>query len=110
MALQRTIITGLATVVLAHGPSSLAATLQVTGSEQRTDAGGGWDISENQHGAVLRRGNIILYLGRNCDARSPRYGVGRWGWANGGYLVIFPQRRFGFPRQDPPFSAPDCLI
>ncbi len=98
--------TGLVAVLVAGGSVASAAAAHEPGPQ----TGAGWHVSENQHGALLRRGGIVIYIGRNCDARSPRYGVGRWGWANGGYLVTFRQRRFGFPRQDPPFSAPNCRL
>ncbi len=42
----------------------------------------------------------ILYLGRNCDAFSKVLGNGRWGWANGGFVVEFPGKSISFPRQE----------
>lgn len=42
----------------------------------------------------------VIYLGRSCDAASPRLGQGTWAWANGGFVVEFPTRRIAFPRQE----------
>ncbi len=66
--------------------------------------GAAWALRENRHGAVLRNRTTYIYLGRGCDAVSPRFGRGRWGWANGGVLITFPHRRIGFARQDPPIT------
>jgi len=64
--------------------------------------GAAWAWRENRHGAVLRNRTTYIYLGRGCDAYAPRFGRGRWGWANGDVLITFPRRRIGFARQDPP--------
>ena len=75
------------------------------------DGGGSsWRVQANRHGAVLRRGLVTIYLGRACDAVSPRLGRGRWGWANGGWLVAFPRRRIGFPRQEAPVAGTRCDV
>ena len=43
---------------------------------------------------------VTIYLGVSCDAYSPQYGNGVWGWANGGTRVTFADGRvIGFPRQ-----------
>lgn len=61
----------------------------------------------NNHGARLNSSRDTLYLGRDCDASSPQYGRGSWGWANGGFVVQFIDRtRIGFPKMDPPI--PEC--
>lgn len=63
-----------------------------------------YSVERNQNGAVLRSPNATLYLGKDCDAYSPEYGRGRWGWANAGFSVSFPAkgRFFAFLRQDTP--------
>ena len=69
--------------------------------------------SVNEDGAVLTPmdGGAALYLGRSCDSYSPRHGTGTWGWANGGFTVDFPDRRFGFARQElSPNPGPDCRL
>ena len=55
----------------------------------------------NRHGLVLRSPRTTLYIGKSCDAYSKVYGKGRWEWANGGFVVQFPHKRFGFARQVP---------
>lgn len=44
----------------------------------------------------------VLQLGKRCDARSSLFGVGYWGWANGGFWVKFPKAKksFLFGRQE----------
>lgn len=43
---------------------------------------------------------VVLYLGKSCDAYSPVYGKGTWGWSNGGFMVTFKDEHFGFGRQE----------
>ena len=65
----------------------------------------------NDDGGVLTPmdGGAALYLGRSCDAHSPCYGTGTWFWANAGFSVEFPDKQFGFARQELyPNSGPDC--
>lgn len=57
----------------------------------------------NRHGAILisvRDPSNKLYLGKDCDALSKRYGRGFWEWANGGFIVKFKYKEFGFGRQE----------
>jgi len=62
-----------------------------------------FQVKYNEHGAVLNSTNnsenLTLYLGRSCDAYSKRFGEGSWSWANGGTVVDFSSKNFGFPRQ-----------
>jgi hypothetical protein len=97
---------GLAAIAMtALGMPAGAALQSGRDAARYVDGGGkGWTLRENRHGAVLRRRGTEIYLGRACDARSPQLGRGRWGWANGGFLITFPRRHIGFPRQDPPIS------
>ncbi|HTU12473.1 MAG TPA: hypothetical protein VMG08_16400 [Allosphingosinicella sp.] len=88
----------------------LAAPAAAQSQDYVQSGGGSWRAEENAHGAVLRRGGATLYLGRSCDAWSPRWGRGRWGYANGGWLVAFPGRRIGFPRQEPPVRGTRCDV
>lgn len=69
-----------------------------------------WHHRVNAHGAILSRGPILIYLGRNCDDYSPQLGRGRWGWANGGVIVTAGRRRLGFPRYDPPVRNARCDV
>ncbi len=58
----------------------------------------------NEDGAILQSQSTILYLGKDCDAFSPQYGAGTWGWANAGFNVTFPKsgKFIGFARQESP--------
>jgi hypothetical protein len=59
-----------------------------------------FSVSYNAAGAKLVSPNVTLYLGVRCDAQSPQYGNGAWGWANGGTRVTFVNgHSIGFPRQ-----------
>ena len=83
-----------------------------------------FDDSDNEHGMVLRstgyiyditgvgintdyinrrvsqkHKGIIIYLGKDCDAYSRRYGKGGWEWANGGFLVNLESTSYAFGRQ-----------
>ncbi len=49
---------------------------------------------------VLGRRGVRMELHSTCVAESNRFGVGRWEWANGGFIVIFRRARIGFPRQE----------
>lgn len=49
---------------------------------------------------VLKSKRTTLELFPDCKAVSPQYGKGSWAWANGGYLVTFKSKQFGFPRQE----------
>ena len=69
-----------------------------------------YSYSANADGGVLTPmdGGAALYLGRSCDAYSPGYGTGTWFWANAGFSVEFPDKQFGFARQELfPHPAPD---
>lgn len=57
-------------------------------------------VTYNGSGAQLTSSRATIYLGVRCDAHSPQYGNGSWGWANGGTRVTFADgRAIGFPRQ-----------
>lgn len=57
-------------------------------------------VTYNASGARLQSPRVTIFLGVECDARSPQYGNGSWGWANGGTRVTFADgRAIGFPRQ-----------
>jgi hypothetical protein len=70
-----------------------------TDQEVTSADGRQWIARANRHGAVLRSRGEIVYLGHNCDARSPTMGRGTWDFSNGGFLITLRQRAFGFPRQ-----------
>ncbi len=67
-----------------------------------------YSSSLNDDGAVLKSESAKLYLGKSCDAYSPQFGKGTWGWANGGVAVELNGRRIGFPRQESPFEDLRC--
>ncbi len=53
------------------------------------DKGTVYKITYNTHGAVLRSSSDVIYLGNSCDAKSSKYGAGKWWWANGGWAITF---------------------
>jgi hypothetical protein len=63
-----------------------------------------YKMTKNKHGVVLKSKSATISLGKNCDAYSPQYGKGTWGWANGGVTVELEKKSIGFPRQDSPFD------
>lgn len=49
----------------------------------------------------LEARNVTIDLRHGCDAQSPQFGHGTWGWANGGVRVAFANGEIvGFPRQE----------
>ena len=101
----------------------------------------GFADKENKHGVVLsstgtiyeikgygvgtdyikkgfsqKRKGVVLYLGKDCDAYSKKYGKGSWGWANGGFEVVFLAQIFTFGRQEvfmdhiPNMNMDKCLM
>jgi hypothetical protein len=40
-----------------------------------------------------------LYVGRQCDTFSKRYGKGSWSWSNSGFVLRFRGKEFSFPKQ-----------
>jgi hypothetical protein len=69
-----------------------------------------YDVSYNDHGAVLSTGRERIYLGRNCDAASKNYGGGSWGQANGGVLIKFKQTDIAFARQSIDLPNVECDV
>lgn len=53
----------------------------------------------DRSGIVLDSFFTTIRLTPACEASSPRYGTGTWGWANGGFVVTFADRTVGFARQ-----------
>jgi hypothetical protein len=50
--------------------------------------------------ALTSSSGIVVTLTKSCAARSQKYGNGSWSWANGGFLITFPDKKLGFPRQE----------
>lgn len=74
-----------------------------------TDGSGiAYSSTRNKDGVVLSSRDVTIYLGNSCDAFSPQYGKGKWGWANGGVLVELKKGNIGFPRQESPFDDSRC--
>lgn len=70
-----------------------------------TSDGDEFTVKYNKNGAVLtpkiKNSTVgILYLGKDCDALSKKFGKGDWSWANGGFIVEFNNKSFAFPRQE----------
>ena len=107
---MRVALIGLAMAVFHHGMAS-AQTESIesccTGTANPQGAYGSTDlprttftVTYNPSGAKLQSARATIYLGVSCDAHSPQYGNGAWGWANGGTRVTFADgRAVGFPRQ-----------
>lgn len=56
-------------------------------------------LKHNKHGSIMTCSNKdVLYLGKDCDVFSKKYGKGTWGWANGGSRIEFSKYIFAFPR------------
>ena len=53
-----------------------------------------------EKGFSKKKKAIVIYLGKDCDAFSKKYGKGLWQWANGGFEVLFTTQRFAFGRQE----------
>ena len=96
-----------------------AGLVQAADPVQYISSGGGlFSYKENRYGAVftvvdrqlstmaadpnlydnLAVGDVF-YLGRACDALSPKFGDGRWVTTEGGFLILFPGARVVFPGQ-----------
>jgi hypothetical protein len=69
-----------------------------------------YKMTKNKQGVVLKSQSATITLGKNCEAGSPQYGKGTWGWANGGVLVNLKKKRIGFPQQDSPFNNNRCRL
>ena len=54
---------------------------------------------ENDSSGHMKTTKLKLYLGVSCDAYSEIYGKGKWGKGNGGFLIKFEHKIFGFARQ-----------
>ncbi|WP_439155381.1 hypothetical protein [Yoonia sp.] len=77
-----------------------------------------FEFAQNKHGVVLtaveqgqellvdpvlsapiKKSGDAIYLGRGCDAYSPKLGDGRWLATDGGFLVRFGAATLAFPGQ-----------
>jgi hypothetical protein len=90
---------------------TLIATQATPQQMVRSNDGAQWAVTVNDHGAVLRSGRQVIYLGHSCDARSPTLGRGTWDYANGGFRILIGRRNLGFARQaiDGLTYGPRCL-
>lgn len=82
--------------------ASLTLTLLLIGIAKAAVSGKGEafvEVSKTDR-LVLKSKQTTLELFPNCKAVSPQYGKGSWAWANGGYIVTFKSKQFGFPRQE----------
>lgn len=69
-----------------------------------------YSVSKSSAGVILESRNAVIYLGKSCDAKSPQFGRGTWGWANGGVVIQFVDKQIGFPRQESPFEDGRCSL
>lgn len=56
--------------------------------------GDSWSLKNNKHGIVLKSSSSTLYLGKDCDAISTKYGDGNWGWDNEKVSVVFDSKKY----------------
>jgi len=55
--------------------------------------------------------NEVIYLGKSCDAESFYWGKGRFGQANGGFIITFENgHELGFARQELPGDVASCPL
>lgn len=83
----------------------VAAGLLTSTQPSRRDAyqdanGRSWYPIATETGVVLTTRGAHIHLSRDCKAASARFGLGRWEWANGGFVVIFDGTRIAFPTQE----------
>jgi len=107
--MRRTLLLISLSLLAAKGASAQGETIVscCTGTANPNGAYGSTDlprtsfaVAYNGSGAKLTSSRVTIYLGVRCDAHSPQYGNGSWGWANGGTRVTFADgRAIGFPRQ-----------
>jgi hypothetical protein len=53
-----------------------------------------WSMKINRHGVVLESSKSTLYLGKDCDAISTKYGDGIWGLDNKKVSVVFEDKKY----------------
>jgi len=101
-----------ASIKLLTATSLLLVGVMIGGATLVDGNGVEYTTTKNQHGVVLKSRKATIYLGKGCDAYSPQYGKGTWGWANGGVLVELSKKKIGFARQESPFGSNDsrCLL
>lgn len=91
-----------------------------TTSQLEDTSGEIFQVSSNEHGAVLKSQKIKIYLGNDCSASSPQYGNGKWTWKqllnsptpdgkdqSMGYIEL-NNTTFHFNYQKNPFSDSRC--
>lgn len=92
----------------------VASTATAQNQQYLATDGGLFAYKTNKYGAVLTsvepfdetqtddlavRPGESLYLGRACDAFSPKFGDGVWNRTEGGFFVTFDDLRVAFPGQ-----------
>lgn len=92
-----------------------------------SNLGDGYRAEVNAHGVVLTsefvkhyfiEGGVnsrvedrheVIYLGKSCDAEAFYWGKGRFGQANGGFVITFEAgHQIAFPRQEVPGDLSSC--
>ena len=70
---------------------------------------------DNSAVATSATGTETIFLGSDCKTAHGIFGIGKWCWANGGFLAEFADYDFGFGRQElhcdlgpEPQGANDC--
>jgi len=79
----------------------------VAGSALEREGGNNqtYDVTTNQHGAILDGPSERLYMGKDCDVISSTGARGQWSWSNAGFAIVLETGRvITFERQDVPIS------
>jgi len=67
-----------------------------------------WYVPDHESSVSVRMTDSTLAkLNSDCTVSSSVHGEGKWFWGNGGFVVRFEAKQFGFAKYDPPF--PDAV-
>ena len=67
-------------------------------------------MSKNSARLILESRNAVILLEKSCDAKSPQFGRGTWGWASGVIIIQFVDKQISVLRQELPFEDGSCSL